>query len=76
MDIVIVPSRSEGFSLVIQESARQHTPVICSNIPVFHELFNDEVEFFSLEDRNMLKRAIIKVGEDASYMVIKFIINF
>ena len=59
IDIIMVPSRSEGFSLVIQEAARQEKMVICSDLPVFHELFsNKEVMFFTLEDINMLKNKI------------------
>jgi len=59
INIIIVPSRSEGFSLVIQEAARQEKTVVCSDIPVFHELFsNNEVQFFTLDDINMLNGKI------------------
>ncbi len=59
IDIIIVPSRSEGFSLVIQEAARQEKTVVCSDLPVFHELFsNNEVLFFILDDINMLNGKI------------------
>jgi glycosyltransferase involved in cell wall biosynthesis len=63
IDIVVVPSRSEGFSLVLQEAARQKKPVVCSSIPIFHELFSDnEVSFFELENIDALKISIQKTG--------------
>lgn len=59
MDIFVVPSRSEGFSLAIQEVARQRKPVVCSKIPIFEELFsNNEAVFFKLEDIEDLATAI------------------
>lgn len=62
-DIVVVPSRLEGFSLVLQEAARQKKPVVCSSIPIFHELFSDnEVLFFDLEDIDSLKISIQNAG--------------
>lgn len=61
MDIFVVPSRSEGFSLVLQEVARQKKPAVCSEIPIFQELFsNSEVMFFKLEDIEDLVLAIEK----------------
>ena len=58
-DFLIVPSRSEGFGLVLIEAVQQKVPVICSDIEVFRELFNpDEVTFFKLEDRSSLTAAL------------------
>ncbi|MDD2399287.1 MAG: glycosyltransferase family 4 protein [Sulfurovum sp.] len=59
MDLFVVPSRSEGFSLALQEIARQKKPVVCSKIPIFQELFSsDEVIYFELENINDLCSAI------------------
>lgn len=59
IDMIIVPSRSEGFSLVIQEAARQEKTVLCSDLPVFHELFSkNEVIFFTVDDIDMLKSKV------------------
>ncbi|MBD3789203.1 MAG: glycosyltransferase family 4 protein [Campylobacterales bacterium] len=64
MDLFVVPSRSEGFSLALQEIARQKKPVVCSNIPIFQELFSkEEVIYFELENINDLCSAIEAINE-------------
>lgn len=63
-DYFLVPSRSEGFGLVLSEAVQQKVPVICSDIEVFKELFNcNEVTFFKLEDRSSLTEAM-KVAKE------------
>jgi L-malate glycosyltransferase len=63
-DIIIVPSRSEGYGLVLAEAVQQKTPVICSDLKVFKELFNaNEVTFFKLEDLSSLIKAL-KVAKE------------
>jgi L-malate glycosyltransferase len=58
-DIIIIPSRTEGFGLVLVEAVQQKVPVICSDIPVFRELFNEgEVTFFRSEDPDSLREAV------------------
>jgi glycosyltransferase involved in cell wall biosynthesis len=58
-DVYVMPSRSEGFGLALVEAALTKTPVVCSNIDVFKEIFNDsQVTFFNLEDTNSLNLAI------------------
>ena len=64
MDLFVVPSRSEGFSLVLQEVARQKKPVVCSDIPIFRELFaQNEVPFFTLEDIDGLVNVIKEAAD-------------
>lgn len=63
-DYFIMPSRSEGFGLALMEAVLLKVPVICSDIAVFSELFNnDEVTFFKLEDTDSLSEAM-KISED------------
>ena len=58
-DIFIMPSRSEGFGLALIEAVQQKVPVICSDIEVFKELFNnDEVTFFRLDNKNSMIDAL------------------
>jgi L-malate glycosyltransferase len=58
-DFFITPSRSEGFGLALVEAVQQKVPVICSNIEVFKELFNEEeVTFFKLDDINSLSESL------------------
>ncbi|BDY13171.1 glycosyltransferase family 4 protein [Hydrogenimonas cancrithermarum] len=68
IDLIVVASRSEGFSLALQEAASMKKPAICSDLPLFREIFSDrEVRFFELENIESLARAIEgfeKVGTD------------
>ncbi|TCD17345.1 glycosyltransferase [Pedobacter psychrodurus] len=58
-DVYVMPSRSEGFGLALVEAALTKTPIVCSNIDVFKEIFNDsQVTFFDLEDTDSLGLAI------------------
>ena len=58
-DLFAMPSRSEGFGLALIEAVQQKVPVICSDIPVFKELFNqEEVTFFKLDNLNSLEEAV------------------
>lgn len=59
VDIYAMPSRSEGFGLAIVEAAYTRTPIVCSDIDVFHEIFSSEqVSFFKINDVQSLSLAI------------------
>jgi len=66
MDLFVVSPRSEGFSLALQEIVRHKKPVVCSDIPIFKELFSEEeVTFFTLDNIDSLVMAIKDIsGED------------
>jgi glycosyltransferase involved in cell wall biosynthesis len=58
-DLFLMPSRTEGFGLVLVEAVQQKVPIVCSDIEVFNELFNeDEITFFNLNDFTTLPEAI------------------
>lgn len=40
-DWVVIPSRAEGLGLVLQEAVIAGVPVLCSDLPVFHEQLGD-----------------------------------
>ncbi len=66
-DAYIIPSRTEGFGIALIEAVLSNTKVICSDIPVFREMFNDlEVSFFKLDDNEEIIIAInqMKSGVD------------
>lgn len=64
-DIYAMPSRSEGFPLVLLEAAAYGTKVVASSLPVVTECFSDnEVVTFDMPDEKELAAAISKAIED------------
>lgn len=58
-DVYMMPSYSEGFGMAMVEAALGGKAIVCSDISVFHEIFNeDEVRFFTLDNTDSLQRAI------------------
>jgi glycosyltransferase involved in cell wall biosynthesis len=49
-DILIAPSKDEGFGLPIIEAINSNLPIIASNIDVFHEILGDYKYFADLEN--------------------------
>ena len=64
-DIYAMPSRSEGFPLVLLEAAACGTKVVSSSLPVVTECFSEhEVITFTMPDEKELAAAISKAIED------------
>ncbi|MFN3589088.1 MAG: glycosyltransferase family 4 protein [Spirosomataceae bacterium] len=58
-DIYLMTSYSEGFPLALLEAAQSKKVTICSNIPLFREIFSmDEAVFFELDNKKSLIEAI------------------
>lgn len=58
-DIYVMSSYSEGFPLGLLEAGLMRLPIVCSDIPIFRELFTEkEVSFFELENFESLAKAI------------------
>ena len=58
-DVYAMPSRSEGFGLAMVEAAMCKIPVVCSDIEVFREIFDEtQAVFFELENIKSLSNAI------------------
>lgn len=58
-DLYLLPSRSEGFPLAMLEAVVMKKNIVCSDIPVFKEIFtSDEVTFFELENVSSLVAAV------------------
>ena len=66
MDIFLLPSRSEGFSLALLEAAAAKLPLIASNIPGNDEFIEDGKNglLFEIESPNQLVEKINKLAED------------
>lgn len=66
-DVFAFPSRSEGFGLSIAEAAYFKRPIVCSDMPVFRELFTEEeVAFFTLDDSTSFGNAVKKLEASAT----------
>ena len=58
-DVYAMCSRSEGFGLAAVEATLMQTPVVCSNISIFKEIFDDtKVSFFELDNISSLLESI------------------
>lgn len=55
---VIIASAVEGYGLPIVEAALHKTPVLASDIPVFHEVAGEGACYFSLQSPNSLAEAV------------------
>lgn len=55
---LLYPSLMEGYGLPLIEAASFGLPVICSDIPIFHEVLGDYGKFFKVNDKADCKRAI------------------
>lgn len=56
--IFVFPTLSEGFGLPALEAMAAGCPVICSDIPVLHEVYNDAVLYFDPHDVNRITELI------------------
>lgn len=64
-DIYAMPSRSEGFPLVLLEAAACGTKVVSSSLPVVKECFSDnEVVTFDMPNEHALADAILKADSN------------
>lgn len=60
-DLYVMSSYSEGFPLGLLEAGLMNLPVVCSDIPIFRELFCEkEVCFYELENIKSLEESIRK----------------
>lgn len=60
-DCYVMSSRTEGFGLCVIEAAAQKLPVICNDLPVFNEIFDDEVIRFDLENSLSMLNALAMI---------------
>jgi glycosyltransferase involved in cell wall biosynthesis len=66
MDIFLLTSRSEGFSLALLEAAAARLPIVASDIPGNNEFIVNEKNglLFNINKPDELKEAILKISND------------
>ena len=62
--MLVFPSLHEGFGLPVLEAMACGTPVICSDIPVLHEVAGDAALYFAPDSIAELRHAIERLHED------------
>lgn len=71
-DVYVMSSYSEGFPLGLLEAGLSKLPIVCSDIPIFRELFTEnEVCFFELDNITSLTNSIRKCYENREDLSIK-----
>ena len=60
VDLLISPSSYEGFGLSIMEALSCGTPVICSDIPVYKEIYKDCITYFPVNNHIELSEKILR----------------
>jgi len=55
---LLYPSKNEGYGLPIVEAAYYQLPIICSGIPILHELSGDNVTYFKVDSIDSLTQTI------------------
>ena len=55
---LLAPSEGEGFGLPLVEAARHNLPILCRDLPVFHEVAGGHATYFSGLDGDSLSAAI------------------
>lgn len=62
--VYMMSSRSEGFGLCVMEAAAANIPVVCNDLSVYRELFDDEVVRFPLDDPKGLIDAVRRANAE------------
>lgn len=60
---LVQPSMSEGFGLTGLEALAFNTPVIASDIPIFHEVYQDAAIYFEYTSVESLTKALEKITQ-------------
>ena len=73
-DLLVIPSTEEGYGSPIPEAMAVGTPVVCSNIEVFHELCLNAAAYFdphSIEDLEMAVRNVTENHKEYAELALK-----
>lgn len=67
VDALLNPSQMEGYGLPLAEAAHFNLPVLCSDIPVFHEILGDNADYFKANDEESLRETVLAWLEAAEH---------
>lgn len=57
---LVYPTMAEGFGLPLVEAAHFRLPIMCSDMPIFHEIVGDNVDYFKLNDEESLTKTMLR----------------
>ncbi len=57
----VFPSLAEGFGLPALDAMKFGVPVVCSNLPVFHEIYGPAALYFDAHDERDIAQKVIEV---------------
>ncbi len=69
--VFVFPTLMEGFGLPPLEAMKAGVPVICSDIPVLHEILGDAALYFNPKDPNDLKNKLNEAFDKKSELIKK-----
>ena len=58
-DCLLYPTYNEGFGLPMIEAAYWGLPVLCNDIPIFHEIAQNNVTYFNANDLAEFEKAVL-----------------
>ena len=68
MNAFAMCSNSEGFGLALLEAMQLGTPIVCTNLPIYNDYFNEnEVGLFEFDDQDSFNKAVDKVLRQKEY---------
>lgn len=69
-DLVLQPSRAEGFGLPLAEAAALQVPILARDIPVFREIITDDRSFFA-SDADLVPALLDRLSDREPAMAVR-----